>query len=74
MLESEIQHHILNKQTIVVSSDDHSISFLPVATSIDAQALPRNKQDRAAFLDAMALKVTFWSVALAQYRSILIGQ
>ncbi len=71
MQGSEIQHHTLNKLTAVASNDEGTVSLALVATSLDAQALPHNKQDRAAFPNAMALKATFWSDALAQRQSIL---
>jgi hypothetical protein len=74
MRESEIQHHIRNRQIAEGLNDDHSGSFGRVATSIDAQALPHNKQDKVGLPNVVALGAAFELIASGQRRSILIGQ
>jgi hypothetical protein len=74
MLESEIQHHSLNRQIAEALNDDHSGSLLRFATAIDAQALPHNNRGKVAFPNAVALEAAFESMTSGQRQSISIKQ
>jgi hypothetical protein len=71
---SEIQYHSLNRQIAEALNGDRSGSLLRFATTIDALALPYNKQGKVGLLNAVALEAAFGLIAAGQRQSVLIGQ
>jgi hypothetical protein len=58
-LESETLYDTPGKSRVIGSNVDRTDPHPLVATSIDGQVLPRSKLDKAAFANAMVLKVAF---------------